>query len=247
MRARALPLLALAIVSLLAATSALAGTQPPRGKHRSAVKKAATATHGEPAATTTTTTTTRTEPARTTTTHSEPAPATTTRTEVPAAPTPTQTQIADARGKLSSLRGDGLSVTRENGTTLSCGLTTVQAAYLAAKLPLGSAVRIVCSLDGGRYQLSTIEPTQPEPARTAPATTTTTTTQPQTADARGKVSSLRGDGLSVTRENGSTVGCGFAPAQAASLAASYPLGTPVLIVCSLEGGYYRLSTITRVT
>jgi hypothetical protein len=155
MQARAVAL-SVTTLSLLVAGSALAAPKPP--KHRAAAKKVVSTTtttvaataRPEPTTTTrsepTTTTTTRTEPA-----HTEPAPTTTVRAE------PARPQTVDARGKISSLRGDGLSVTRENGTTLSCRYAPDQAASIAAGAPLGTSVRITCSLDGTGYRLATID------------------------------------------------------------------------------------------
>jgi hypothetical protein len=173
-------------------------------------------------------------PATTTTTTA----VTTTTTAGPARPAAT-----DARGVVSSIRGDGITVTRGDGSSLSCAITSGQAGSLAAGMPVGTRVRMVCSLDGTAYRFYSIERDAAEPAKPVTTTPAPVPAPPSTTDARGKISSLRGDGLSVTRDDGSTLACGATPGQMGSISIAYPLGSRVRLVCNRDGSAYRLATI----
>jgi hypothetical protein len=106
-----------------------------------------------PATTTTTTTTTTT--ATTTTTTTPPA-----TTPPPTAAAPTNPERREARGVVTALSGDGVTVKPDaGGDAIRCRITrATDSTAAAAKLSLGAHVGIVCRRDGDGYVLSGATP-----------------------------------------------------------------------------------------
>jgi hypothetical protein len=184
-------------------------------------------------------------------------PATTdeTRTTPPPTTTPPAASRRDARGKVSALGGGSITVTRDNGTSLTCSVTDGQARSIAEGAPVGTAVLIVCAGDGDRPALLNLErlgTSTPPPTTTTPSTTTTAPPTPPSTDrryAKGIVTALSSDGVTVKPdEGGDSLRCRITPAaDSASAAGKLSLGAHVGIVCRRDGDGYVLSGTTPIS
>jgi hypothetical protein len=158
---------------------------------------------------------------------------------------PSQTR-RDARGKVSALGAGAITVTRENGTSLTCSLAEGQTTSIAEGAPLGTAVLIVCAGDGDRPALLTLQRVD----TTAPAPPVGTTTTPSTErwETRGIVSALSSDGVTITPDAGGDARrCRITPAaDSTAAAATLSLGAHVGVVCRRDGGSYVLAGATPI-
>jgi len=185
-----------------------------------------------------------------TTTDSETETTGTTTHDSPTTTTaPTQTR-SDARGRVSALGGGAITVTRDGGTSLTCTVTDGQARSIAEGAPVGTAVLIVCVGDGDRpalLNLQRLETSTPPSTTTSP--TTTTTAAPPSTDrryAKGLVTALSSDGVTVKPdEGGDSLGCRITGASdSAAAAAKLTLGAHVGIVCRRDGDSWVLAGAT---
>ena len=196
-----------------------------------------------------------------TTTHEPPHETPTTTTAPP------QTR-RDARGRVSALGGGTITVTRDDGTSLTCTVTDGQAHSLAEGAPVGTAVLLVCSGDGDHPALLNLQRLDsstppPPPPTTAPHPTTTTTAPPSAAPpspgpptspstdrryAKGLVTALSSDSVTVKPDDGTdSLRCRITPASdSASAAVKLSLGAHVGIVCRPDGSTLVLAGSTLV-
>jgi hypothetical protein len=164
---------------------------------------------------------------------------------------PVQTQAGeqrDARGKVTTL-GDGvLTVTRADGSSLTCTLTVQQLASLRATFTLGSRILVFCRIDGTRLLFVSAAQLveQAPPATQPPATTPPASEPPATRDARGLVAALSADAVLVRPDaGGESLRCRITRAADSTAAATkLSLGAHVLVVCRRDGGDYVLSAVT---
>ena len=178
-----------------------------------------------------------------------------TRTTPPPTTTPPAAPRRDARGKVSALGGGSITVTRDNGTSLTCSVTDGQARSIAEGAPVGTAVLIVCAGDGDRpalLNLERLETSTPPPTTTTRPTTTTAPSPPPSTDrryAKGIVTALSSDGVTVKPdEGGDSLRCRITPAaDSASAAAKLSLGAHVGIVCRRDGDGYVLAGATPIS
>ncbi|HJX48168.1 MAG TPA: hypothetical protein VJ375_09990 [Gaiellaceae bacterium] len=194
-----------------------------------------------------------------TTTHEPPHETPTTTTAPP------QTR-RDARGRVSALGAGTITVTRDDGTSLTCTVTDGQAHSIADGAPVGTAVLLVCSGDGDHPALLNLQrldsSTPPPPLTTAPHPTTTTappsaappTPAPPTSPstdrryAKGLVTALSSDSVTVKPDDGTdSLRCRITPASdSASAAVKLSLGAHVGIVCRPDGSTLVLAGSTLV-
>jgi hypothetical protein len=181
-------------------------------------------------------------------------------TPPPTTPLPTTTTEQprrDARGKVSALGGGSITVTRDNGTSLTCSVTDAQAREIATGAPVGTAVVIVCAGDGDHLALVSLQRAETNtspPATTPPPPPATTPpppppTTPDRRDARGIVTALSSDSVTVRPDaGGDSLRCRITPAaDSASAAAKLSLGAHVGIVCRRDGDGYVLSGTTPIS
>ena len=185
--------------------------------------------------------------------------------ETPTTTAPPQTR-RDARGRVSALGGGTITVTRDDGTSLTCTVTDGQAHSLAEGAPVGTAVLLVCSGDGDHpalLNLQRLDSSTPPPPPTAPQPTTTTTppsSAPPTPGpspspstdrryAKGLVTALSSDSVTVKPDDGTdSLRCRITPASdSASAAAKLSLGAHVGIVCRPDGSTLVLAGSTLVS
>jgi hypothetical protein len=194
----------------------------------------------------------------------------TTTHETPTTTAPTQTR-RDARGRVSALGAGTITVTRDDGTSLTCTVTDGQAHSTADGAPVGTAVLLVCSGDGDHPALLSLQrldsSTPPPPLTTAPHPTTTTAppsaappsaappspgppTSPSTDRryAKGLVTALSSDSVTVKPDDGTdSLRCRITPASdSVSAAAKLSLGAHVGIVCRPDGSTLVLAGSTLV-
>jgi hypothetical protein len=190
----------------------------------------------------------------------------TTTHETPTTTAPPQTR-RDARGRVSALGAGTITVTRDDGTSLTCTVTDGQAHSLAEGAPVGTAVLLVCSGDGNHPALLNLQrldsSTPPPPPTTAPHPTTTTTAPPSAAPpspgpptspstdrryAKGLVTALSSDSVTVRPDDGTdSLRCRITPASdSASAAVKLSLGAHVGIVCRPDGSTLVLAGSTLV-
>jgi hypothetical protein len=178
-----------------------------------------------------------------------------TRTTPPPTTTPPAAPRRDARGKVSALGTGSITVTRDNGTSLTCSVTDGQARSIAEGAPVGTAVLIVCAGDGDRpalLNLERLETSTPPPTTTTRPTTTTAPPPAPSTDrryAKGIVTALSSDGVTVKPdEGGDSLRCRITPAaDSASAAAKLSLGAHVGIVCRRDGDGYVLAGTTPIS
>jgi hypothetical protein len=178
-----------------------------------------------------------------------------TRTTQPPTTTPPAAPRRDARGKVSALGTGSITVTRDNGTSLTCSVTDGQARSIAEGAPVGTAVLIVCAGDGDRpalLNLERLETSTPPPTTTTRPTTTTAPPPTSSTDrryAKGIVTALSSDGVTVKPdEGGDSLRCRITPAaDSASAAAKLTLGAHVGIVCRRDGDGYVLAGTTPIS
>jgi hypothetical protein len=178
-----------------------------------------------------------------------------TRTTQPPTTTPPAAPRRDARGKVSALGTGSITVTRDNGTSLTCSVTDGQARSIAEGAPVGTAVLIVCAGDGDRpalLNLERLETSTPPPTTTTRPTTTTAPPPTSSTDrryAKGIVTALSSDGVTVKPdEGGDSLRCRITPAaDSASAAAKLSLGAHVGIVCRRDGDGYVLAGTTPIS
>ena len=152
-------------------------------------------------------------------------------------PTPPSTVRRDDRGTVSALGGGTITVTRGDGSSLTCTVSEGQARSIGEGAPVGTAVLIVCAGDGSRPALLTLErltttpPAAPPPPAPAPAPV------PANLYAKGVVTLLSSDGVTVKPDDGTTPAhCRITTAaDSAAAAAKLSLGAHVGIVCRLDG------------
>ena len=181
----------------------------------------------------TTTTRTTTEPTHTTTTE----------------PTHTTTESTaprrDARGKVTALGGGTVTVSRPDGSALTCSITDGQLGSLQAGAPVGSYVLIVCGGTGDHPSLISVQRIEPPATTTAPAPTPPPTTSPERRQAIGVVTTLSSDAVTVKPDTGDALRCRITTAaDSVAAAAKLSLGTHVGIVCRRDGDSYVLSGAT---
>ena len=196
----------------------------------------------------------------------------TTTHETPTTTAPPQTR-RDARGRVSALGGGTITVTRDDGTSLTCTVTDGQAHSIAEGAPVGTAVLLVCSGDGDHPALLNLQRLDsstppPPPPTTAPHPTTTTTAPPSAAPpsaappspgpptspstdrryAKGLVTALSSDSVTVKPDDGTdSLRCRITPASdSASAAVKLSLGAHVGIVCRPDGSTLVLAGSTLV-
>jgi hypothetical protein len=189
----------------------------------------------------------------------------TTTHETPTTTAPPQTR-RDARGRVSALGAGTITVTRDDGTSLTCTVTDGQAHSIADGAPVGTAVLLVCSGDGDHPALLNLQrldsSTPPPPLTTAPHPTTTTappsaappTPAPPTSPstdrryAKGLVTALSSDSVTVKPDDGTdSLRCRITPASdSASAAVKLSLGAHVGIVCRPDGSTLVLAGSTLV-
>jgi len=194
----------------------------------------------------------------------------TTTHETPTTTAPPQTR-RDARGRVSALGAGTITVTRDDGTSLTCTVTDGQAHSTADGAPVGTAVLLVCSGDGDHPALLSLQrldsSTPPPPLTTAPHPTTTTAppsaappsaappspgppTSPSTDRryAKGLVTALSSDSVTVKPDDGTdSLRCRITPASdSVSAAAKLSLGAHVGIVCRPDGSTLVLAGSTLV-
>ena len=193
-------------------------------------------------------TTTRTETRRTTTephgTTTEPHGTTAepTRTE-PTRTEPTGTR-RDARGKVSALGGGTVTVSRPDGSALTCSITDGQFRSLQEGAPVGAYVLVVCGGTGDHPALISVQRID-TPTSTPPAPTPPPTTAPERRTAIGVVTTLSGDAVTVKPDAGEGLRCRITgAADSAAAAAKLTLGAHVGIVCRRDGDGYVLSGAT---
>ena len=182
-------------------------------------------------------TSTGTETRRTTT---EPHGTTTepTRTE------PTQTR-RDARGKVSALGGGTVTVSRPDGSALTCSITDGQLHSLQEGAPVGAYVLVVCGGTGDHPALISVQRIDTSTTTTTPAPTPPPTTAPERRTAIGVVTTLSGDAVTVKPDAGEGLRCRITgAADSAAAAAKLTLGAHVGIVCRRDGDGYVLSGVT---
>jgi hypothetical protein len=99
-------------------------------------------------------------PATTTTTATPPATTPAPTTPAPTPPAPTNPERREARGVVTALSGDGVTVKPDaGGDAIRCRITrATDSTAAAAKLSLGAHVGIVCRRDGDGYVLSGATP-----------------------------------------------------------------------------------------
>jgi hypothetical protein len=187
----------------------------------------------------------------------------TTTHETPTTTAPPQTR-RDARGRVSALGGGTITVTRDDGTSLTCTVTDGQAHSIAEGAPVGTAVLLVCSGDGDHPALLNLQRLDsstppPPPPTTAPHPTATTTAPPSPAPpptspstdrryAKGLVTALSSDSVTVKPDDGTdSLRCRITPASdSASAAVKLSLGAHVGIVCRPDGSTLVLAGSTLV-
>ena len=124
-----------------------------------------------------------------------------------------------------------LVIRRDDGSTKACA---VPGGMDLQGFRIGERVKIQCHYTGGAYSLVEVDSENAVAKADGSGSFT----------AYGTVSSLRGDGLSVQREDHSVVSCGFASGTDMS---AFPLGTLVKIRCVRHDGSYRLAELQSET
>ena len=178
-------------------------------------------------------------------------PSTTTRptkTE-PTETTRTETTEAkrDARGKVSTLGSGIVTVTRPDGSALTCSITDGQLHSLQEGAPAGAYVLIVCGGTGDHPALISVQriDTPAPPTTTAPAPTPPPTTSPDRRTAIGVVTTLSPDAVTVKPDAGDSLRCRITGAtDSAAAAAKLSPGAHVGVVCRRDGDSYVLSGVT---
>lgn len=184
---------------------------------------------------------------RTTDDHGTTAPS-----PAPTPPPASTTTHRDAHGKVSALGGGTITVTRGDGTTLTCTVTDGQAHSIAQGAPVGSAIEITCAGDGTvpalvnlqRIQTSTQPPDHtPPPTTTHSTTATTPSTNPDRLYAVGVITSLASDGFTLRPDGGGdTAHCRITTAaDSTAAAAKLSLGAHVSIGCRRDGDSFVLA------
>jgi hypothetical protein len=165
----------------------------------------------------------------------------------PTTTTPSPTH-SDARGKVSALGGGSITVTRTDGTSLTCSVTDGQARSIADGAPVGTVVLLVCSGTGERPALVSLQRLE---TTTTPPTTTPTPTPTNTDRryAKGVVTALSSDGVTVKPdEGGDSLQCRITTASdSASAATRLSVGAHVGIVCRRDGDSWVLAGSTSIS
>jgi hypothetical protein len=120
-----------------------------------------------------------------------------------------------------------LVIRRDDGSAKACA---VPAGMDLQGFRMGERVKIQCHYTGSAYSLVEIDSENAVAKADGSGRFT----------AYGTVSSVRGDGISVEREDHSVVSCGFAPGTDMS---AFPVGTLVKIRCVRHEGSYRLAEL----
>lgn len=178
-------------------------------------------------------------------THTTGTTATTTH-DSPTTTAPTQTR-RDARGRVSALGGGAITVTRDGGTSLTCSVTDGQARSIAEGAPVGTAVLIVCAGDGDRPALLNLQ--RLETSTPPPPPTTTAPPSTERRYAKGLVTALSPDGVTVKPdEGGDSLRCRItAASDSAAAAPKLSVGAHVGIVCRRDGDSWVLAGATPVS
>jgi hypothetical protein len=165
----------------------------------------------------------------------------------------------DAHGKVTALGGGTITVTRGDGTSLTCSVTDGQARSIATGAPVGTAVQLTCAGDGTVPALVNLQriDTSTAPAPTPPPTTThstttppPTTTNPDRRYATGIVTALSSvDGVTVKPDaGGDSLHCRITPASdSTAAAAKLSLGVHVAIGCRRDGDSWVLAGASPVS
>jgi hypothetical protein len=124
-------------------------------------------------------------------------------------------------------KAGSLAIRRDDGSTKSC---LVPAGMDLQGFRMGERVKIQCHSTGSAFSLVMV----------ASENATANVDGSGAFTAYGTVSSLRGDGLSVKREDNSVVSCGFPSGTDMS---SFPVGTLVKMRCVRHEGSYRLAQL----
>ncbi len=179
-------------------------------------------------------------------------PSTTTRPTKTEPPETTRTEPTeakrDARGKVSALGSGIVTVTRPDGSALTCSITDGQLHSLQEGAPVGAYVLIVCGGTGDHPALISVQriDAPAPPTTTAPAPTPPPTTSPDRRTAIGVVTTLSGDSVTVKPDaGGDALRCRITGAtDSAAAAAKLTLGAHVGVVCRRDGDSYVLSGVT---
>jgi hypothetical protein len=176
----------------------------------------------------------------------------------PAPTPPPATTHRDAHGKVTALGGGTITVTRGDGTTLTCTITDGQARSIAEGAPVGTGVAVTCAGDGtvpalvNLQRIDTSPPAPTPPPTTTHSTTTTpppTTTNPDRRYATGIVTALSSvDGVTVKPDaGGDSLHCRITPAaDSTAAAAKLSLGAHVSIGCRRDGDSFVLAGASPV-
>ena len=168
----------------------------------------------------------------------------------PTAP-PSTSGAKDARGKVAALGGGSITVMRDDGTSLTCSITSGQLGSLQPVFPVGAGIVVVCNGDGALVSAAPVDGTPPggdthttpppPPPPPPPAL-------PSSRDGRGVVTSLSSTGVALNLDGGGTpLTCRITTAaDSAAAAAKLSLGAHVGIVCRLDGDHYVLSGVTPI-
>ena len=124
-----------------------------------------------------------------------------------------------------------LVIRRDDGSTKACAMP---GGMDLQGFRMGERVKIQCHHTGGAYSLVEVDSENAVAKGDGSGSFT----------AYGTVSSIRGDGLSVQREDHSVVTCGFASGTDMS---AFPMGTLVKIRCVRHDGSYRLAELQSET
>jgi hypothetical protein len=178
-------------------------------------------------------------------------PATTTTTEPthPTEPTEPSGEHRDARGKVTALGSGSITVTRGNGSSVTCSLTDGQLHSISQLFHVGSSIYIVCTADGALLSAAPGDSSTPAPpTQTEPTTATPAPAPPAQRDVHGVVTHLSSDGVAVLPDaGGDALTCAITQASdSAAAAAKLSLGAHVAIVCGLDGSHYVLSGATLI-
>ncbi|HEY7148723.1 MAG TPA: hypothetical protein VH420_04685 [Gaiellaceae bacterium] len=120
-----------------------------------------------------------------------------------------------------------LAIRRDDGSTKACA---VPGGMDLQGFRMGERVKIQCHSTGSAYSL----------VQVASENATANADGSGSFIAYGTVTSVRGDGLSVEREDHSVVSCGFPPATDMS---AFPAGTLAKMRCVRHEGSYRLAEL----
>lgn len=143
-------------------------------------------------------------------------------------------RTTEAKGTISALSVDSITVKTDEGETLTCGISTQMAVQLALlHLAGGDTVSVACQPTDGKQFLVRIKSVQKAEIRS-------------NVEAKGTLSALSANSLTVTKENGETLTCSFRSQTAAELSSRhFAAGDKVAVHCKRSAGSYALFSITR--